>query len=331
MTGTIVHRVDELIGNTPIIELAHPLLPEGKKLLLKLESFNPTFSIKDRTALGLIEHALDTGKLKRGGIVIESTSGNLGKSLAMLGAVLNFRVILVVDPKTSQTMRNWCEAYGAEVVVVTQTDDEGGYQKTRIQKVQDLLAAYEHAYWPNQYDNHANPDFHYYHTAAELLELDMESIFGAVSTGGHMTGIARFIKKQKPEVEIIACDVQGSAVFGHKFAPYLLNGVGLSWKSANFDSSYFNSLCTVDDQSAISMCHLLAKDSGLLVGGSSGLVVFAALSHLIQDRSDKALCIIADSGTNYLHQIYDKNWLAEQEITLLDRKQLSQSMRHFLF
>src|SRR5690242_20011155 len=98
----IVQRVDELIGNTPILELSHPLIPKSKKLFLKLEFFNPTFSIKDRTALGLIQHAFSTGELQPGGIVIESTSGNLGKSLAMLGAVMNFRVILVVDPKVPQ-------------------------------------------------------------------------------------------------------------------------------------------------------------------------------------------------------------------------------------
>ncbi len=326
-----MQRVDELIGNTPVMELAHPLIPKEKKLLLKLESFNPTLSIKDRTALGLIQHAFANGTLQRGGTVIESTSGNLGKSLAMLGAAMDFKVILVVDPKTSQTMRNWCEAYGADVVIVTQPDENGGYQKTRIQKVQELLAQNKNAYWPNQYDNSANPDFHYSKTATELLDLDIDSIFGAVSTGGHMTGIARSIKKQKPEVEIIACDVMGSAVFGNKFEPYLLNGIGLAWKSSNLDLSFFNNICNVDDQSAISICHLIAKNSGILLGGSGGLVIFAAMSHLLQGCSDKALCIIADSGTNYLHQIYDKNWLTEHGVHLLDMNQIRNRLLHFSF
>jgi cystathionine beta-synthase/cysteine synthase A len=327
----IVQRVDELIGNTPILELSHPLIPKSKKLLLKMESFNPTFSIKDRTALGLIQDAFSTGKLQPGGVVIESTSGNLGKSLAMLGAVMNFRVILVVDPKVSHTMKNWCEAYGAEVVVVTETDEEGGYQKTRIKKVQELLTQHQDAYWPNQYDNKANPNFHYAKTATELLELDISSIFGAVSTGGHMSGIAQYVNHYKQEIEIIACDVVGSAIFGNQFAPYLLNGVGLSWKSSNVDLSVFNKIGQVADQDAISMCHLIAKNSGVLLGGSGGLVVFAAMSYLLQDHSDKALCIIADSGINYLHQIYDEAWLIQQGIKLLDMNQLARRLHHFSF
>lgn len=326
-----VQRIDELIGNTPVIELTHPLLPSRKQLLLKLESFNPTFSIKDRTALGLIQHAFSSGKLQPGGIVIESTSGNLGKSLAMLGAVLNFKVILVVDPKVPQTFKNWCEAHGAKVVIVTETDDAGGYQKTRIQKVKELLEQYEHAYWPNQYDNQANPNFHYSQTALELLDLDMHSIFGAVSTGGHMTGIARSIKQHKPDVEVIACDVIGSAIFGKPFKPYLLNGVGLSWRSENIDLDVFHKVCHVSDQDAISICHLMARHAGMLLGGSGGLVIFAAMSYLLQDYADKAVCIVPDSGINYLHQIYDKDWLAKQEICLLNQHQLANKLQSFSF
>ncbi|KTD60566.1 cysteine synthase [Legionella sainthelensi] len=326
-----LQRIDELIGNTPVIELTHPLLSSRKQLLLKLESFNPTFSIKDRTALGLIQHAFSSGKLQPGGIVIESTSGNLGKSLAMLGAVMNFKVILVVDPKVPQTFKNWCEAYGAEVVIVTETDDEGGYQKTRIQKVRELLEHYKHAYWPNQYDNQANPNFHFSQTAKEILDLEMNSIFGAVSTGGHMTGIARYIKYHKPDVEVIACDVIGSAIFGKPFKPYLLNGVGLSWRSANVDLDVFNKVCHVSDQDAISMCHLMAKHAGMLLGGSGGLVLFAAMSYLLQDYADKAVCIIPDSGINYLHQIYDKGWLEKQQICLLNQNQLTNNLQYFSF
>lgn len=325
----IFQSIDECIGHTPVVELNFPFLPREKKLLIKLESFNPTFSIKDRTALGLIKHAFATGKLKTGGLVIESTSGNLGKSLAMLGAAMKFKVILVVDPKVSSNMVNWCKAYGAEVVVVTETDENGGYQKTRIDRVKSLIDMHPDAYWPNQYDNQANPDFHYEKTARELLELDVDSIFGAVSTGGHMTGIGRCLREHKSKAEIIACDVQGSAIFAQPFAPYLLNGVGLAWRSANLDLTVFNKVCNVSDQDAISTCHLLAKNAGLLLGGSGGLVVFAAMSYLLQDYSDKALCIVADSGINYLHQIYDDNWLHKHKIALLDVPQLLDRLNQF--
>jgi len=126
MQTPICNSITETIGNTPILSLQHPLLPEGKTLYLKLEQFNPTFSIKDRTALGLIQAAFKSGKLKPGGTVIESTSGNLGKSLAMLGAVMDFKVIIVVDPKVTTTNLNLYKAYGAQVDMVSTPDQQGG-------------------------------------------------------------------------------------------------------------------------------------------------------------------------------------------------------------
>lgn len=329
--STVFKSIDQCIGNTPIIELRHPLLPKSKKLLLKLESFNPTFSIKDRTALGLIKHAFATGKLQRGGLVIESTSGNLGKSLAMLGSAMGFSVILVVDKKASANTINWCKAYGAEIVVVTEEDKNGGYQKGRINKVKELLDKYKNAYWPNQYENVANPEYHYQETAKELLQLDIESVFGAVSTGGHMTGIAKGLHVSNNDIDIIACDVFGSAIFGDSFKPYLLNGVGLAWKCANIDLTLFSKVCSIADVDAISTCHSLARNTGLLLGGSGGLVVFSAISYLLQNYADKALAIIADSGINYLNQIYDDEWLYQNKISLLNYSQLAHRMKKLQF
>lgn len=328
---TAFQSIDQCIGNTPVIELNHPLLPKTKKLLLKLESFNPTFSIKDRTALGLIKQAFSTGKLQRGGLVIESTSGNLGKSLAMLGSAMGFKVMLVIDNKVSQSTINWCKAYGAEVIVVTKADKNGGYQQARIEKVKELLCQYKQAYWPNQYDNEANPEYHCAETAKELLQLDVDSVFGAVSTGGHMTGIAKGLRAYKNEIEIVACDVRGSAIFGEAFKPYLLNGVGLAWKCANIDLATFDKVCTISDVDAISTCHSLAKNSGVLLGGSGGLVVFAAISYLLQDHADKSLAIIADSGINYLNQIYDDHWLSNNKIELLNHSQLIHQLNQLSF
>ena len=156
-------------------------------------------------------------------------------------------------------------------------------------------------------------------------------MFGAVSTGGHMTGIGRSLRLHQPETQVIACDVAGSAIFGQPFAPYLLNGVGLAWRSANLDLTVFNKVCNVGDQEAISTCHLLAKKAGLLLGGSGGLVVFAAMSYLVQGFSDKVLCIVADSGINYLHQIFDENWLVKHGITLLETSQFVDRLNHFSF
>lgn len=142
----VFKNIESCIGNTPIIELKHSLVPHEKKLLLKLEYFNPSFSIKDRTGLGLIKAGLKQGKLKPGGTVIESTSGNLGKSLAMLGAALGFKVILVVDPKISLATLNLFKAYGATVIMVEKSESKADYQKSRLEKVKQLLKQMPDAY-----------------------------------------------------------------------------------------------------------------------------------------------------------------------------------------
>lgn len=193
----IFENIAACIGNTPIVELKHNFISPNKKLYLKLEAFNPTFSIKDRTALGLVKFGFSSGKLKTGGTLIESTSGNLGKSFAMLGAVFKFKVIIIVDPKISTSMIKIYKAYGAEVIMIDNSDKNGGYQKARLQKVKNLLKQNPDAFWPNQYDNAANPEFHYETTALEILSVNVNGIFGAVSTGGHLCGIGRRLKLEK--------------------------------------------------------------------------------------------------------------------------------------
>ncbi|OPD40909.1 pyridoxal-phosphate dependent enzyme [Bacillus thuringiensis] len=314
--------ITECIGNTPVVALNDALIPEGKKLFLKLDYFNPNLSVKDRTALGLVKSALDSGKLKVGGVLIESTSGNLGKSLSMLGAVYGFKVIIVVDPKISPSILKWYKAYGAQVEMVHNSDPSGGYQKSRIQRVQELLSKYPDAYWPNQYDNPNNPAYHYETTGKEVLTLPIDSVVGAVSTGGHLCGVAKLVKKEKPHINIVACDVQGSAVFNNCFSPYLINGVGLSWRGENTNLEVIDKIGIASDQEAISICRLLAKEHGLMIGGSGGLAVFTALSWLANSDAKSALAIIPDTGVNYLDQIYDDEWLIEKNVSLIDRVEI---------
>jgi 2,3-diaminopropionate biosynthesis protein SbnA len=326
MDRSIYGNVAECIGNTPVVEIRDSLIPEGKQLFAKLECYNPGFSIKDRTALGLVKAAMSSGKLARGGTLIESTSGNLGKSLAMLGAIYGFRVIVVVDAKTSPSVMRWCEAFGAQMEMVTETDEEGGYQKTRVARVQKLLDQYPGAVWPNQYDNEDNPAFHYATTGEEIAVLKMDAVVGSVSTGGHLCGISRRVKEKRPGTTVIACDVEGSAVFGGVFRSYLVNGSGLSWRSRNTDLSVLDKICISSDQEAFSACRLLAKDNGLLVGGSGGLVICGALAWLKQSSAQSAVAIIPDAGANYLEQIYNDEWLAEKRITVLSREELDKRL-----
>jgi N-(2-amino-2-carboxyethyl)-L-glutamate synthase len=326
MHSAIYGSIADLIGNTPVVEVHGSLIPKGKRLFAKLEYYNPSFSIKDRTALGLVKAAITSGRLKKGGILIESTSGNLGKSLAMLGAVYGFRVIVVIDEKTSPSVIRWCEAYGAKMEMVHETDENGGYQKTRVARVKKLLERYPDAVWPNQYDNNDNPEFHYLTTGEEVADLGIDVIVGSVSTGGHLCGISRKVKQKRPGTTVIACDVEGSAVFSGVFHSYLVNGSGLSWRSKNTDISVLDKICILSDQEAISACRILARESGLLLGGSSGLVLCGSLAWLKQTPSTNALAIIPDTGANYLDQVYNEEWLAQKGVVLLSHEQLGERL-----
>ncbi|VVN41041.1 putative siderophore biosynthesis protein SbnA [Pseudomonas fluorescens] len=317
-----MQNIVESIGSTPVLELRHPLVPKNKKLFLKLEQFNPNLSIKDRTALGLIQYALKAGKLLPGGRIIESTSGNLGKSLAMIGAAMGFGVTVVVDPKVSSSALNWYRAYGATVDMVTVPDQSGGYQQSRIARVKELLKADPNAYWPNQYDNPDNPDYHCETTSKEFLPYDYDVLAGCVSTGGHLSGIAKGLKSHNSSMKVLACDVKGSAVLGGNFAPYLLNGVGLAWRSSNTHIEYFDYMAIVEDKHAISMCRILARECGVLLGGSAGLVAFGALQLLYNSDVNSILAIMPDSGANYLDTLYDDNWVREKDIAIQDSAKL---------
>jgi 2,3-diaminopropionate biosynthesis protein SbnA len=323
----LIHKsIADCIGNTPVVEIDDRMVPDGKKLFVKLEFHNPSFSIKDRTALGLIKAAMASGKLTRGGCLVESTSGNLGKSLAMLGAVYGFRVIVVIDAKTSPSVIRWCEAYGAQLEMVRETDENGGYQKTRVARVHKLLKMYPDAVWLNQYDNGDNPAFHYSTTGEEVAALQVDAVVGSVSTGGHLCGVGRKVREKRPATTVVACDVEGSAVFGGQFHSYLVNGAGLSWRSKNTDLAVLDKICIVSDQEAISVCRLFAKDNGLLMGGSGGLVICGSLAWLKQSSAQSVLAIIPDTGANYLDQIYNDAWLAEKGISLLSRDELDEHM-----
>lgn len=324
-----LHGIASLIGNTPMLSLTGGMVPIGKELIIKLEGFNPSLSVKDRTALGLVLAGFRSGRLRKGGTLIESTSGNLGKALAMLGASLKFKVVVVVDPKISKATAAMYSALGAEIIVVDRADESGGFQKNRIDAVKEYLRKHPDAYWPNQYDNESNPLFHYHTTAVEILrsERKFDALIGAISTGGHLSGIARRLKKEQPGITIVACDSLGSAIFKSSYSPYLINGIGLGWRSANLDLTVMDRYFLVSDRQAISTCLFLAKSEGLLIGGSGGAVVFTALSHLHNSDDKSVLALVPDSGINYLDQIFDEKWREKNSVQVLEEPQLLVEMR----
>lgn len=324
----IHNSLEDLIGNTPILSIKGGLVPYNKELLLKLEYFNPNFSIKDRTALGLIKYSIENGNLRPGDIIIESTSGNLGKSLAMFGASKNFEVILIVDPKIDKSLLNMYKAYGADVITVTEKDDKGGYQKTRINKVKEIINSNpeKRYFWPNQYENIFNQKYHYQITSNEFLNISTDFITSPVSTGGHLSGIAEKMKELNKKLDIIGADVRGSCIFENNPRSYLLNGVGLSWKSNNLKEEYLDWYSIVSDELAISVCRYFSENYGLLIGGSAGLSIATALKALQTNKYNKGLAIVPDTGINYLNQIYDDKWVSDNAISLKQGKELHESI-----
>ncbi|XYH94695.1 PLP-dependent cysteine synthase family protein [Sorangium sp. So ce1128] len=302
--GSIV----ETIGNTPLVRLRRlSSITTKASVYGKMEYLNPGFSIKDRTALGLIQDAERAGKLKPGDSVVESTSGNMGHALAMLCAARGYRFICIVDVKTPPSNRKICEAFGAEVIVIDQPDESGGYQKARIRKAQEIASARKNCINLDQYGNQAARDAH--HPTGREIDLALggavDAIIASVSTGGHITGVASYFKKIKREIKVIAVEPEGSAIFGGSFRPFRTNGAGLSFRPGNYDPPMVARELRFSDEEAFAMARRVAREEGILLGGSSGGVL-AVAERLIRDGSlqGNIVAVLPDSGLKYLDVVY---------------------------
>jgi 2,3-diaminopropionate biosynthesis protein SbnA len=336
----IYNNITDAIGDTPVVKLDCFSKYYDVNIYLKLESFNPTSSIKDRSGLHMIKMAEKEGMIKPGvSTIIESTSGNVGKSLAMAGAALGYEVILVVDPKASDLTIKYCTALGAKIELVTKRDKNGGYQRSRIDRVQQLLKDIPNSFTLDQYNNKYNVQAHEIGTAKELMH-DFNQIDGismCVSTGGHFTGISKALKKQYLGIKCLAVDSVGSSIFSSQSKPYLMNGIGLSWRPSILESEHIDSHLCVQDVCAFSICHQIALNTGMLIGGSGGAAIFGALNlaRELQPGSN-IVAVIPDSGMNYLNQFFDYKWLEEKGLgnmlsldNIIKEISLSNSVREF--
>jgi cysteine synthase len=308
----VIHTdVLQTAGHTPVVRL-NKLTAPGSEVLVKLEGFNPGRSIKDRAAFFMIQEAERRLLLTTGGTIIESTSGNLGKSLALIGAVKGYPVILVVDPKTPRTVIQYARALNAQIDFVDTPDPEGGYQRARIARVRELVDTIPGAYWPDQYNNPDNPRAHAEQTAHELLDdvCRFDALVAAVSTGGHLSGLARTLKRHLPDLSSIGVDAVGSAAFGFCFSGYRMRGLGLAWHPGNLADELVDSAHMVEDYEGIATARALARHEGILVGESSGAAVFAAVHYSFAHPGSRCVVIAADDGANYLDETFNDGWLA---------------------
>jgi cystathionine beta-synthase len=304
----------ETVGDTPLVRLARIGAGLKPRIVAKLESFNPGGSIKDRVAIRLIEAAERDGRLRAGGTIIEPTSGNTGTGLAIAARLKGYRVIAVMPDKMSREKIDLLRAYGAEVVVAP-TDVAPDSPQSYYRVADRLTAEIPGAFQPNQYANPANPETHYLSTGPELWRQSggaMTHLVVGVGTGGTITGVARYLREQKPDIEVIGADPVGSIYSNDEVHPYLVEGVGEDFWPQTFDASVVDRYVTVSDRDAFLTTRRLAETEGLLVGGSGGLAVHAALEVAREAAADALIAVILpDGGRAYLSKIFNDAWMLQ--------------------
>jgi 2,3-diaminopropionate biosynthesis protein SbnA len=308
------------VGNTPLAPIALRIHGRRRVVHLKLEGANPCGSLKDRTAQSLIDELEQRGALGRGSVLLESTSGNLGVALAWIARRRGYRFVAVIDPKTTPENVTRLRRLGARIELVDTADEAGGYLLARIERVRQLCASSPAFVWPDQYANPANPRAHELGTGPELVEQltgGLDAVFVAVSTGGTLAGLARFLRRERPGTRIIAVDAYGSVALGGHPGPRLLTGIGASRASAFVSAELYDERVFVRDAEAFAFCRALASATGLAVGGSSGATLAACAHVLARDPDyERVVCLCADRGQSYGSTIYSDGWLARHGIDL---------------
>jgi N-(2-amino-2-carboxyethyl)-L-glutamate synthase len=320
----------DLIGNTPTRAVRVKLGDCTRQIHLKLEGFNPGGSIKDRTAIALIRDLEAGMRLKRNGMIVESTSGNLGAALAYISRELGYRFTAVVDPKLTEENAEKMRRMGATLDHVTELDETGGYLLTRLRRVQELLSTIPGAVWPNQYENPVNAKAHFEETGPEILrqmngKIDMA--FLGVSTGGTLAGVSRFLRMALPRVSIVAVDAKGSIALGGTPGSRLLTGIGASRKATLLRRDDYSSVLYMNDIDAFACCRALARRTDLSVGGSSGAVVAAAIQWLAcAPATTRAVCLCPDTGLNYQSSIFNDEYVRAKLPAVYRRQEYYESV-----
>ncbi|WBC19888.1 cystathionine beta-synthase [Solwaraspora sp. WMMA2080] len=306
--------VVDLIGDTPLVRLRNVTAGISATVLAKVEYFNPGGSVKDRIALRMVEAAEQAGLLRPGGTIVEPTSGNTGVGLALVAQLRGYSCVFVCPDKVSEDKQNVLRAYGAEVVVcptaVAPEDPRSYYQ------VSDRLAAEIPGAWkPDQYANVANPQSHYEGTGPELwtqTEGRITHFVAGVGTGGTISGVGRYLKEASGgAVRVVGADPEGSVYSGGSGRPYLVEGVGEDFWPQTYDRSVCDEIVEVSDQESFELTRRLAREEGLLVGGSCGMAVAAALRVARRAGPDDVVVVLLpDGGRGYLSKIFNDEWMA---------------------
>ena len=291
----IYNSLTELIGNTPILRLKNGILA-------KLEYFNPAGSVKDRIAKAMIEDAEKKGLLNKDSIIIEPTSGNTGIGLASIASAKGYKIILTMPETMSVERRNLLKAYGAELVL---TDGAKG-MRGAIEKASELANTTANSFVPSQFENMANPEYHYKTTGPEIwrdTDGKIDVFVAGVGTGGTVSGVGKFLKEQNPNIKIIAVEPEDSPVLSEGVSgPHKIQGIGAGFVPNTLDTSIYDEIITVSNENAFKTGREIAREEGVLVGISSGAAVYAAdlISKREEYKGKTIVALLPDTGERYL-------------------------------
>jgi cystathionine beta-synthase len=302
------------IGRTPLIRLNKITQGIFSPIYVKAEFLNPGGSTKDRIALTMIEVAEKQGLLKPGGTIIEATAGNTGVGLALVSAVKNYRCIFVMPDKMSQDKINLLKAYGAEVVITPTNvppDSPESYNGVADRLAKEIPGAFR----PNQFENPNNPLAHYLTTASEIWvdsEGKIDVFVSGMGTGGTISGVAKYLKEKKSNIVIVGADPEGSILSGDSPKSYKVEGIGEDFIPKTFNRQLVDEMVRVSDKDSFNMARRLAREEGLLVGGSCGTAISAALKYAARLTEPKYIVVLLpDTGRNYINKIYSDIWMQE--------------------
>jgi cystathionine beta-synthase len=308
-----VESILDLVGNTPLVRLSK--VTEGLRplVLAKLEQLNPGGSVKDRIGLSMLEDAESRGLLRPGGTIVEPTSGNTGHGLAMAAVIKGYKMIFVMPDKMAAEKISLLRAYGAEVVICptnVERDSPQSYYSVADRLTREVPGAFQ----PNQYFNPRNPEAHYRTTGPEIWRQTdgrITTFVAGVGTGGTITGVGKYLKEQNPAVRVIGADPEGS-IYSGEIAPYKVEGVGEDFWPGTFDREIVDEFIQVTDRESFVAARKLARQEGILVGGSAGLALHAAIQVAVDSKPDDVIVVLLpDTGRNYLSKFFSDEWMRQ--------------------
>ena len=317
MRPGIAPSILSAIGRTPLVRLRQLAQDVPAQVLVKLEALNPGGSIKDRVGVAMVEEAEREGWLRPGGTIIEATAGNTGVGLALAAAVKGYRCIFVLPDKMSGEKIRLLKAYGAEIVITPTSvppDSAESYNGVADRLAREIPGAWR----PNQFSNLANPEIHYRTTGPEIWDQTggrITALVSGVGTGGTISGVGRFLKERNPAIRVIGADPEGSVLSGDSPKPWKVEGIGEDFVPKTFNGQVVDDWVRVGDAESFRTARELARREGLLVGGSSGTAVAAALTYARRlSREDVVVAICPDSGRNYMSKFFDDDWMADNKL-----------------